>query len=153
MFDQVKPKQTKPIFELDSKVLGWFDHGQTKPKFFFGSSLIRSNQTQGPIFGFDLKMLGRFDHRPFEPKSNPFLGSIQRCWAGLTMIKAKSNQAQIRFFAYRSVRSYQTKPNRTHFGFGLTFLMFGLTSVKPNLIKLTLSSILLNNPLFFFVFL
>jgi hypothetical protein len=114
--------------------------------------LIRSNQTQGPIFGFDLKMLGRFDHRPFEPKSNPFLGSIQRCWAGLTMIKAKSNQAQIRFFAYRSVRSYQTKPNRTHFGFGLTFLMFGLTSVKPNLIKLTLSSILLNNPFFFLSF-
>lgn len=123
------------------------------PNSSFGSSLIRSNQTQGPIFGFDLKMLGRFDHRPFKPKSNPFLGSIQRCWAGLTMIKAKSNQAQIRFFAYRSVRSYQTKPNRTHFGFGLTFLMFGLTSVKPNLIKLTLSSILLNNPLFFFVFL
>jgi hypothetical protein len=59
-----------------------------------GSSLIRSNQTQEPIFRFDLKMLGRFDHRPFEPKSNPFLGLIQRCWAGLTMIKAKSNQAQ-----------------------------------------------------------
>jgi hypothetical protein len=37
--------------------------------------------------------------------------------------------------------------------FKLTPFVFGLTSVKPNLIELTLSSVLFNNPLLFFFYL
>jgi hypothetical protein len=58
MFDQVKPKQTKLIFELDSKVLGWFDHGQTKPKFFFWVQLDQVKPNPRAYFWVRFKDVG-----------------------------------------------------------------------------------------------
>jgi len=105
----------------------------------------------------DLKMLGRFDHRPFQAQIKPIfsLNSKVPSWFDHDQSKVKPSPNRtyfwVQFFAYRLVQLYQTKRNQTHFGFGLAFFMFSLTLVKPNLIKLTLSSILLNNPLSFFL--